>query len=613
MNSQHLLPFPAFKANYHYSQQEQQQLLDIQQAILEMVAGNFSEADILNRLCLMAEQLLNNSIASIMLTQPEGHMDIAYAPSVPIEGQRSLNGLVPSQFGGSCGNAVYRNKQVFVQDALNDDRCRDTFSAFKVAGICACWSTPIRDTHGTAIGSFALSSFEVRAPREFHKSLLAISGHIASIVLLKSAQQTKLEKMAFYDSLTGVYNRNFLFKQLNTSIENATENNTGFAVIFIDLDRFKSLNDTYGHIVGDQVLKDVAERTLSVIPPEATLSRVGGDEFVVIVHSNELTVATELAQEINTLIGQPFVVNNTLFELGSSAGIAQFPRQGENAEELLKNADIAMYKSKLMGGGSYCIYEASFAAETSRKFLLQQHLRHAIDNDELTVYFQPQVDAKHKHCKGFEALLRWNNESLGAVSPDEFIPIAESTGLINPIGLWVVSAAIDAYLALHDVIENSVVLAVNLSSVQLTRSHVNEIISLICDSAVPNHLIELEVTELCLIDEKTGLQYLEKFREKGIRLAIDDFGAGYSSLNYLKTLCVTTVKIDRFLISDIADNADDIVIVEAIVNMVHTLGLSVVAEGVETKEQADLLAKMGCDTLQGYYFGHPQPTDELSL
>jgi diguanylate cyclase (GGDEF)-like protein len=349
MSAAELTVFKSPVPGYQLSLEEQQSLLEIQNSVLEMVAANRPEQEVFDSLCLMAESLLPNAVSSIMIKQDNGEMDVVCAPSVPSEGQLRLNGLRPGPTGGSCGNAVYTNEQVFVVDALNDERCGDTRELFKEFGLCACWSTPVRDAEGNSIGSFALSSFEVRSPNNFHKQLLAVGAHIIGIILQRSEQQQQLAFMAYKDPLTGLSNRTCLFNQIQEAIKSVSSEDSSFALLFLDLNRFKNLNDTFGHTVGDTILRTISQRLLDKIQGHAELARVGGDEFVLLVENSD--EAENVAQQVLQVLSLPLEYKTHQFQIDGSIGIAMYPHDGDTAEALLKNADTAMYHAKKHGQG----------------------------------------------------------------------------------------------------------------------------------------------------------------------------------------------------------------------------------------------------------------------
>lgn len=605
----HLQAFHSPVPSYQLALEEQQAILDIQHSVLEMVAKNRPEQEVFSKLCSMAEALLPNSVSSIMMKQEHGCMDVLCAPSVPMEGQEKLNGLIPGPTGGSCGNAVYRNEQVFVVDALNDERCGDTQEVFQEFGLCACWSTPVRDVEGRSIGSFALSSFEIREPREFHKQLLAVGAYIIGIILQRSYQQQQLEFMAYNDPLTGLSNRTSLFLQLEQTIHSAEEADASCALLFLDLDRFKNLNDTFGHPVGDKVLTIIANRLKNQLQDMALLSRVGGDEFVILV--KDADKAGQIAQSIISTLAQPLSYQTHEFQIDGSIGIAMFPQDGKDAETLLKNADSAMYHAK-RSGDDFCFYEPIFGQKAKQAFIIENDLHRALNQNEFQLFYQTQIDAQSRTVTGVEALIRWFSPDRGMISPVDFIPIAEQTGLIIPIGEWVVETALKEADKLAEKLGNDFTLSINISGAQLVAEHLDRLLELIDSSGFPNEQIELEITETFLVQEaELSANQLEKICASGIRLAIDDFGIGYSSLAYLKRFKVNTLKIDRMLINDITQDTDDLAITKAVIAMGHSLGLKVVAEGVETNPQADILQDLQCDTLQGFCFSKPVPVRDI--
>lgn len=611
MSAAELQVFQSPVPHYHLSLEEQQALLEIQHSALEMVANNAPEQEVFNTLCTMAESLLPNAVASIMMRQDNGEMDVLCAPSVPPEGQLKLNGLRPGPTGGSCGNAVYTNDQVFVVDALCDARCGDTRELFKEFGLCACWSTPIRDADGLAIGSFALSSFEIRSPKDFHKQLLAVGAYIIGIILQRSKQQEMLEYMAFNDSLTGLANRTSLFNKIQALIDSSSIQNAGFALLFLDLDRFKNLNDTFGHTVGDKVLSTISQRLLVETKGIAELARVGGDEFVLLVESADK--AEEVAQTVLEVLKIPLQYESHQFQIDGSIGITLFPQDGVTGEALLKNADTAMYHAKKQGRGYY-YYEPLLGQQAKQAFIIESDLHRALENQEFELYYQPQVSAETQEFEGLEALIRWASPEKGIINPGDFIPIAEYTGLIIPIGEWVLATALDQAQELLSKLKKPFNLSINVSGAQLIGEHVDKLLALINASSFPNEYIELEVTETFLVQEaSSSSEQLEKIKAAGVRIAIDDFGIGYSSLGYLKRFNVNTLKIDRMLVKDLNTDPDDLAITKAVIALGHSLGLKVVAEGVETEQQADTLRSLLCNSLQGFYFSKPVPFAALEL
>lgn len=416
---------------------------------------------------------------------------------------------------------------------------------------------------------------------------------------------------AYHDVLTGLPNRAYFSERLQEALREAQGKQKGLAVLFIDLDRFKLINDTLGHRMGDLAVQAVAERLLSCIKEGETLARLGGDEFVLLVPQLENEEeAAQLAERIRKSFATPFILGGKEYFLAVSIGISLYPRDGEDWETLVKKADIAMYRAKQFSN-TYQFFDPQVNVVNSERLMIENGLRKAMDNDELVLYYQPQIELLRGEIVGVEALLRWKHPELGMVSPDTFVPIAEEMGMIIPLSRWILRQACKECMRWRSLGIPSVRVAVNLSMDQFRENQfiltVKEILE---ETGASPEDLELELTEsMVMLHPEVTIDTLRRLKEMGIRISLDDFGTGYSSLSYLKRLPLHTLKLDRSFISHMANDEDSRAITKAVIQLAHTLKLQVLAEGVETVEQLRLLRSYRCDMIQGYVFSPPVPAD----
>ncbi|MBU3823592.1 MAG: EAL domain-containing protein [Candidatus Oceanisphaera merdipullorum] len=424
---------------------------------------------------------------------------------------------------------------------------------------------------------------------------------------------SELLKLAWHDHLTGLPNRTLLNDRLDQLIRRAERKRGEFALLFMDLDGFKAINDMHGHHVGDLLLKEVAQRLLEIKREGNTAARLGGDEFVVLMEQDSPEQSAALAQRLIDTMAQPFQLPNIQPQISASIGIAIYPHDGDTGHQLMVNADAAMYHAKKQGRNGYCFFEPAMNVDVHLQMQLQQHLRQAIQNNELVLYYQPKWVAPMGPMTGVEALLRWQSPEHGLLMPDRFLPQAERSGLIVLIGNWVINEACRQMKVWAEQGHSDWSVAVNLSAVQLEHISLVEVVrgALEQHQLAPRKLV-LEVTEsTAMQDAEASLKVLNQLSDLGVFISIDDFGTGYSSLLYLKHLPAKELKIDRGFITELAPGNDDEAIIKAIIALGKTLGMKIVAEGVETHAQQTLLTGLGCDTLQGYLLGKPVPADAL--
>ncbi|MGF6090837.1 putative bifunctional diguanylate cyclase/phosphodiesterase [Pseudomonas sp. 18173] len=436
-----------------------------------------------------------------------------------------------------------------------------------------------------------------------------LEARTASLAESLTEANRELTQLALHDTLTGLPNRTLLADRIDQAMSRVREEGGCFALMFIDLDGFKPVNDAFGHHMGDLLLREVAQRLREDLRSQDTLARIGGDEFVLLVQLTEQNDALNLAARQVGLIARAFRVAEHDLHISASVGIALYPGNGQSAEELLMNADAAMYHAKGAGKNGYSFFDASMNSNARKQLQLLQDLRNALEHHEFSLHYQPKFDAANGRPVGAEALLRWEHPTQGMLLPDKFIELAEKTGLIIPIGEWVLNEACRQMREWYVLGYTQWRIAVNLSAIQFCHSGlVQSVAKALATHHLPANSLTLEITETtAMSDADASMTVLQELSEMGVDLSIDDFGTGYSSLMYLKRLPANELKIDRGFVRDLERDSDDAAIVSAIVALGQALGLRIVAEGVETGVQQDFLTQLGCDSLQGYLLGHPLP------
>jgi diguanylate cyclase (GGDEF)-like protein/PAS domain S-box-containing protein len=439
------------------------------------------------------------------------------------------------------------------------------------------------------------------------------AGMVQDISKLKELE-TKNNNLAFYDSLTELPNKNWVIEELSSALLRAEKENKSLAVLLMDLDDFKIINDSMGHSVGDNLLKSVADRLKDWSSENCRLARYGGDEFILILTDINFEVqAAKAAISLLKLFKEPFLVNEQYAYINLSIGISYYPLDGNDVRALIKDADTAMYNAKDEGRNRYCHYSSAMEAQAKNQLVLEGDLRSALNRNEFVLYYQPKLALDSETIVGFEALVRWQHPTRGMIPPLDFIPLAEKTGLIIPLGEWVLRTACEqmkTWMGMGLSIQN---MAVNLSACQFSQSNlVSMVASVIEETGLYPENLELEITETVLMkDAESSAAQLRQISAIGIKLSIDDFGTGYSSLSYLNSFPLNNLKIDRAFVKDITCE-EDAVLAIAIISMAKALGLKTIAEGVETEEQKEVLRSIGCDVMQGYLLSRPVPVEDAT-
>ena len=542
--------------------------------------------------------LFENAIEGIFRTTLDGQFLDANPALARIYGFES-----PSQL---IAHVKDIRRQLYVDPSRRDE----FMQLFKGRGVVANFEARIYRRDGEIIWI----SENARAVHNPDGQVVCYEGTVEDITERK-LYQARIEQQANYDTLTGLANRSLLNDRLQQMILAASNYGTRLAVVFVDLDRFKYINDSLGHHVGDELLRAMAERLKAGVRESDTVARLGGDEFVLLIggQRDPDSVAVVLERMLCD-IAQPWTISQGEFNVTCSMGVALYPDDGDNAQMLLKHADTAMYRAKEKGRNNFQFFTAELNELITQRLELENKLRRALERQQFELHYQPRVDMQTRRVVGVEALIRWETSENEVIPPSRFVPVAEEIGLIAPIGKWVLQTACAQNKAWQDADIEPFVISVNVSARQFRQENfVQTVADVLDDTGLEPRYLEIELTESAVMhDAEQFIAALGQLRELGVQIALDDFGTGYSSLSYLKRLPVDRLKVDRSFVQDIVTDADDATIVRTIIALGHNLGLRVVAEGVENEQQLEFLRENGCDELQGYYFAEPMCADSFA-
>jgi diguanylate cyclase (GGDEF)-like protein/PAS domain S-box-containing protein len=584
---------------------------------LETITQNQPLDESLNHLVRLLENQLPGSRCSILLGKPGRYSQVA-ASSFGRDIVTALEGWRLEEIPYALGSSGKEREIVFVKDILSASTECGMRDWARMMDLKSCWSAPVVD-HSGAFASLILVFFrEDCQPHLQDRSRLEMARDMASIAIKHSHLTDRLSYQAQHDALTGLPNRFLLEDRLQQAIAYTNRHESQLAVLIIDLDGFKYINDSVGHQCGDQVLIEVSRRLRSITRRTDTLARIGGDEFCLVLSDlHKSSDSFHVAQTCLDTLRKPLMIAEHEYSISASIGISCYPEHGTEPELLQQSADIAMYHAKFNGKNGFQVFTPEINAHLHERLELMGDLRHALENDELHLVYQPQFIADGQ-LVGFEALLRWEHPERGIIMPDKFIPIAEETGLIVPLGNWVLDQACRQLAVWHKSGHPGLRVAVNVSTLQFERQDWMDTISeSLRKTGVPPSCLELELTESVVMKNcERAASRLTELRALGVSSAIDDFGTGYSSLKYLQNLPIDTLKIDQSFIRNLDPSADvqsaNGAIVQAIVTLAQQLGLRVVAEGVETDEELEVLRRLGCDFVQGYLFSRPMSVEQCN-
>jgi diguanylate cyclase (GGDEF)-like protein/PAS domain S-box-containing protein len=585
--------------------------------ILEQVAQDEPLSGILSRVAETLEHQRRDLHACLLLAK-NGRLTCGASPSLPPEFAAAIEGMPIVENHCCFAQAILGGAPVLVTDAIGAEAWPEQRELCTRLGIRSCWSVPIVSANGGVLGTLALVGASPRAASEADLRLLESVCRLAAVAIDHRELNDKLAHQAQHDALTGLPNRLLFQDRLGQALAQARRNHQEVAVIYMDLDRFKHINDTLGHSAGDALLCQAAARLDSCVRRSDTLARLGGDEFcVVLAELDDPRDAMRAAKNIVEAMRLPFNVEGRELFVTISLGISLFPDDGEDGETLMVNADVAMYRAKELGRDNFQWFAADMNVMARERMELEWHLRYAMQLGQLSLLYQPQCDAQGE-VQAFEALMRWRHPTLGEVSPSRFIPLAEDSGLIVSMGEWALRKACEQAVAWRQSGHPSLRISVNVSALQFNRvDWVDTVRRTLQDTGLAPEALELEITESLLLESaRETSAHLFELRRLGVGVAIDDFGTGYSSLSYLHKLPITTLKVDQSFVREIgqgpAEGREEAPIIRTIIALAHNLGMSVVAEGVETEAQRELLVRLGCEGMQGFLLHRPLSVEQAS-
>jgi len=577
--------------------------------ILQAIASPAPLPDILNLIVSTTEKQFPASLCLILLLEEQGqHLQLGVSPSLPEFFTQTLEGLAIGEGVCDFGTTAATGQRIIVENIAQHDYWKNFSGLAKQAGLAASLSEPILSSMNQVLGVFTIFHRTPRFPEPSLLSEVSDLAQLASIAIERRASEKQIIHLAYYDALTNLPNRRLFLDHLEKTLAAALRYQTHAGLLYLDLDHFKTLNDSLGHDIGDELLIQVANRLKQCIRDDDTVARLGGDEFVLLLNSREtsresmLEHALSTAERVQSALEMPYNLKEHIHHITPSIGITLMPQPDTTPGELLKQADTAMYHAKNRGRNSISFYSADMQRRADQRLMMEKDLRVALSEKQFSLHYQPQFDSDHRLI-GAEALVRWHHPVKGMISPADFIPVAEETSLILSISEWVLQEACSQLQKWPDLPH----LAINISPKQFRQPQFEgQIAASLTKHGIASSRLMLEITEGSIIEDiEDSIIKLQSMQNLGINISIDDFGTGYSSLAYLRLLPLNQLKIDQSFVRDIIIDNNDAVIVETIISMAKHLGLSVIAEGVETAEQLQFLRDRKCKGYQGYFFSRP--------
>ncbi len=589
---------------------ETRQTQVLQQRVLEAVARDDELEAVATLICREVEAIAPGVVCSMIRIAPEGTMHPIASPSLPPHYSEALEGLAIGPDVGSCGTAAYRGEAVLVEDIENDPLWAPYKSLPLPLGLRACWSSCIKLKDGRVAGTFAFYYREKRGPSAWHEQLVQACLHLAALAIERHEAKARIAQLAYFDTLTGLPNRLRLAEELDQRIARIQrDGQDGIALLFLDLDGFKDVNDTLGHSAGDALLVEIGRRLRDQVRPGDVVSRLGGDEFVVVLDGCESSHVAAVSERIIKALSRPVAIDSMSLSTTASIGISLYPGDSANREELLKHADTAMYAAKNAGRGAYRFYDPAMNREVEERLRMGEALKESLAQGHLQLHYQPQLSGEDGSLHGVEALARWHHPVFGQVPPARFIGLAEEYGLIEAIGEWALVEAcrqVSAWRASGLAVPS---VSVNLSPMHFRNPRLPGIVGAALEATgLEPDVLTIEITEGIMMDDCPATKAtVEAVAGLGVRLSLDDFGTGYSSLASLSTLPIEEIKLDQSFIHGLETDKNARAVASSVIRIGQSLGLTVVAEGVETEPQRRFLQGLRCHVMQGYLFAKALP------